>query len=570
MKLKKIIGIVLVLAIVCSGTGGGMYVYGKHQDKKKVAKVYQVSELSEGYSGSEMNSDGMVTNDLEQDINLEDKQTVKEVFVKEGQKVSVGDKLLEYDMEQVNMELERAQLNLQKAQNQLALDQKALEDLKKTTPVAEEPEEPKDVDEPDNVEEPDDDGDNGDTQEGPGVDDVVPEKNGQAYNYISMTAVSYDKKADGSEKHPYVFLCTQNAYVEGEYLNYLHEKKKIAVFEVRKDNKKTGDLITSWTVNGSTLDKVGDDTQFSVSTKEEVDRKKQEEIDRLEEERIAREEAEEAERQRQEEAEEAAREAAEAAAEAAAANEPQVRTYTAEELTEAIHEKEQAIKNDDLDIRKNELEVAKVQKRADNGIVTSTINGVVKKIQEIGNISNEEPFMVVVGSEGLYVTGTLSELVLDQVKKGQIVNGYSYETGVGFEAKITSISEYPAEANQYYGEGNRNASYYPYTAYIEDADGLSNGTFVGLTMTIDEENSDDMISIPRAMVRKEGAKNYVYKQKKGKLIKQYVKTGRIFWGSSIEILKGLKQDDYIAFPYGKTAKEGIRTEEAESMELYEE
>ena len=41
-------------------------------------------------------------------------------------------------------------------------------------------------------------------------------------------------------------------------------------------------------------------------------------------------------------------------------------------------------------------------------------------------------------------------------------------------------------------------------------------------------------------------------------MKQYVKTGRIIYGDTIEIKAGLSEDDRIAFPYGKTAKEGVR------------
>ena len=50
-----------------------------------------------------------------------------------------------------------------------------------------------------------------------------------------------------------------------------------------------------------------------------------------------------------------------------------------------------------------------------------------------------------------------------------------------------------------------------------------------------------------------------------RLVKQYVQTGRTIYGSAIEIKGGLNESDRIAFPYGKTAKEGIRAVESENM-----
>ena len=42
-----------------------------------------------------------------------------------------------------------------------------------------------------------------------------------------------------------------------------------------------------------------------------------------------------------------------------------------------------------------------------------------------------------------------------------------------------------------------------------------------------------------------------------------VKTGKIINGDTIEIKSGLTEDERIAFPYGKTAKEGIRAVNAD-------
>ena len=54
----------------------------------------------------------------------------------------------------------------------------------------------------------------------------------------------------------------------------------------------------------------------------------------------------------------------------------------------------------------------------------------------------------------------------------------------------------------------------------------------------------------------------------GRLERRAVATGKIIWGSSIEILRGVTTDDQIAFPYGRSARAGNRTQHAELDQLY--
>ena len=85
-----------------------------------------------------------------------------------------------------------------------------------------------------------------------------------------------------------------------------------------------------------------------------------------------------------------------------------------------------------------------------------------------------QAFLVVTGDDGLYVKGTISELLLDDVPVGTVVSANSWESGMTFDATITEISDYPVSGNSW-GEGNPNVSYYEYTAYIEDSSALRNG-----------------------------------------------------------------------------------------------
>ena len=82
-----------------------------------------------------------------------------------------------------------------------------------------------------------------------------------------------------------------------------------------------------------------------------------------------------------------------------------------------------------------------------------------------------------------------------------------------------------------------------------------------------EESSNDFY-LPLAFVRKENGSYYIMKETDGKLEKVYIKTGKIQWGSEIEVLGGISGDEYIAFPYSKDAVEGVKTKQSTIAELY--
>lgn len=250
-------------------------------------------------------------------------------------------------------------------------------------------------------------------------------------------------------------------------------------------------------------------------------------------------------------------------------------TYTKEEIEKMKTEKERELRQLNLDLRQSELNVRKLTADTENQSINSTINGVVKAVGDPENPegTNGEPFIQVASSDGLYVQGTLSELMLDQVETGQLLNGFGYESGVSFQAEVQEVSLYPENNNYFGGMGNNNASYYPFIAYIEDAAGLKNYEMVELNMqggmAMDPMESG-MITLSKAFIRTEDGIDYVMKEgENGRLVRQEVELGRIIWGESYEIREGLTMEDKIAFPYGKEVKEGAKTETISAAEFWE-
>lgn len=247
-------------------------------------------------------------------------------------------------------------------------------------------------------------------------------------------------------------------------------------------------------------------------------------------------------------------------------------TYTSEELKAAIREQEQLLKSLTLDEKEAELKIKQYEKKVKDGVVLSSINGIVKTAgdAETGQ-SDGDAFIVVTSDSGMYIVGNISELSLETLEIGDELTAQSLENGMTYTAVITEISKYPTESsNNYYGYGNENtnASYYPFKAYVEDADGLNDSASV--TISISSKNSNiNTIYLQMAYIRSENGQSYVYKAgNDGTLKKQYIKTGQIIYSSYMEVKEGLTMDDNIAFPYGSDVKEGAKTKIQDSGGYY--
>lgn len=533
---KRILPVIIAAAIVVAAVFGGRYAWGKLRSGSREVEVTSVSELNWGYWGDEMTSSGMVTNDSSQEVVLSDGDVIKEVLVEEGQTVTKGTPLVSIDMTGEELQLEIKQLGVQQILNDIAIEQKNLQKLRTTVPVEPEPDPPPEL-EPEPEPEPEPDPEPEDPLAG------IDEKSGDAYQYITTSAKAFE--GDGSEEKPFRFLCTKDAFVMGSYFNYLSENEYFAAFEVHKGNKKDGKLIYSWEVNGKSLPQISDETaRWAIKTRQEIVAPEPEpepepapepdpepELDDLE-----------------------------------LDDEMSGVTYTAQELAEAIADSEEKLTRLDFDRRKAELEVSQMMEKIESGTITAKIDGVVSKINDEETVKNEGvPLIQLTGSEGLFVRGSISELMLGEVKIGQSVRATSWESSRTFEAKITEISEYPSTNNSYNGTGNPNVSYYDYTAYIEDTEGLVNGEYLDLALTTGSEDNGG-IYLEKAYVREENGNSYVMKAKDGVLVKQYVETGKIIYGEAIEIKKGLTEDDMIAFPYGDGAKEGAAVSQDGEMD----
>ena len=240
--------------------------------------------------------------------------------------------------------------------------------------------------------------------------------------------------------------------------------------------------------------------------------------------------------------------------------------YTSAELSKLIKEKKREITGLNLDLRQAKLELDKSKRALENSTVVSTIDGQIRSLIDIDSaLAENKPFLVVTGEQQYYVSGSLSETLLGSVNIGDEVSvtAYGMNGMSSYMAQIVSISDYPDESNNYYGNGNPNSSNYQFSSVILNPDdNIQTGSYVEIAMSVAgkiDENSD-VLYLYSPYLREDDSGYYVLKaDRENRLVKQYIQVGKTIWGGEYyEIKSGLTLDDFVAFPYGTDAKEGVR------------
>lgn len=571
----------IIITSVCAFTLVGIKFY---LSLSNTIEVHSVSSLNTGYWDNPSTSTGLVSNSDTQSVLYDSSKTITQVFVKEGQQVSIGDPLLSYDLTTLQSAVDTSQLNVEKVQNAITLAEHELKKLLNTTPI------------PDVVEEPEI------QDHTPAPLPGVPAKDGNGfypyvlslsqaeknftaykiyyasttseapekgpheeaslwkeeretkesnntcwywieYTYTDSSTNTYDPKdvveyysdkqqipnkeifLAGTKQNPYVFKLSENqGFVYGKLFLDNANLNQYLRFDVYTND---GEIDSSWLVRCdkfTTKQSMNEGDMYSVisHTKEE---QKYVEVEQKPSQDISS-------------------------------------GYTEIELAKAIRDKKQELKTLDLDLRKAKLSLSENKALLNDGIVRAKRSGIVRNIKDLSNpIQDGSAFLEVATGQGTYIKGSISELILNQVKIGDTISAYCWTSGETFDAKIQSIDTVPSSNSNYNGSGNPNVSYYGFEAYAKDASKIQAGEYLELTFNLSSDTTSS-IWLSKAYVKQEGNKYYVLKDVHGKLKKQYVTVGKIVWGDTMEIKDGLSDTDYIAFAYIKNAKEGVKTQKS--------
>ena len=571
----------IIITSICAFTLVGIKFYLNSTNK---IDVNSVSTLNTGYWDNPSTSTGLVSNSDRQSVLYDASKTITQVFVQEGQQVNSGDPLLSYDLTTLQSAVDTSQLDVEKAQNAIALAEHELKKLLNTTPI------------PDVVEEPEI------QDHTPAPLPGVPEKNGNGlypyilslsqaeknftaykiyytsttseapekgphekaslwkeeremkesnntcwywieYTYTDGSTNAYDSKdvveyysdkqqipnkeifLAGTKQNPYVFKLSENqGFVYGKLFLDNANLNQYLRFDVYTND---GDIDSSWLVRCdkfTTIQSINEGDMYSVisHTKEE---QKYVEVEQKPSQDLSS-------------------------------------GYTEIELAKAIRDKKQELKTLDLGLKKAQLSLSENKALLNDGVIRAKRSGIVRNIKKTSDsLQDGNTFLEVAGGQGTYIKGSISELMLNQIKVGDTISAYCWTSGETFDAKIQSIDTVPSSNSNYNGSGNPNVSYYDFEAYAKDASKIQAGEYLELTFNSAGDTTSS-IWLSKAYVKQEGNKYYVLKDVHGKLKKQYVTVGKIVWGDTMEIKDGLSDTDYIAFAYSKNAKEGVKTQKS--------
>ena len=242
--------------------------------------------------------------------------------------------------------------------------------------------------------------------------------------------------------------------------------------------------------------------------------------------------------------------------------------YTAAQIAEMRSQKQKEIKELEFQIKMADAEYKIMQTEVSDGSVRAEVDGeVVSLLSEEEAKMTMQPILKVSGGGGFYVEGSVSELEKEKMVIGQEVTINDWNTGMTYVGYVESIGDFPSNEDYYNGMNNPNASYYPFRVFVDGSADLQAGRYVSVMYSAG--TSEHGIYLENPFIRTEQGRSYVYvRGEDGKLEQRFITTGKSLWGSYTEILSGLSETDYIAFPYGKNVKDGAPTQEGDMSDLY--
>jgi len=277
MKGKRLLMPIIAACAVLLAVTGIVFAIKKSQEKTVMVVSAASLNFGGGFFDFSVSMDGTITADVSQDIYISSTQTVDEVFVTEGQRVYVGDKLLSYDTVKTGMNLEKEKINREQIELKIDVARRNLVTLNKLKPVSSEIAPTEEPSEPDDFGEGEEEDPYGD-EEFPDESEVSPTEKpdatptpsyGKAFMYevLDETAEAFNSSeaGAGTRENPYRFLCTDGTEIRAAFIEMMREmaeKKGRDVYfslEIYEGDRADGKLLAAWILNAAYLDRVEED-----------------------------------------------------------------------------------------------------------------------------------------------------------------------------------------------------------------------------------------------------------------------------------------------------------------------
>lgn len=542
-----VVCVVLAVAILI----GVLWYIGRDTTPVSVLPVSEVSTT--GNMGGMNYYYGPVRSDNIQSIFVSDTQIITEILVKEGQTVKKGDALIRYDTTLSDIQLERAEISVKQAQLALENARKDLDRINGMKPYT-----PPPTTEP--------------TTEGP-TKPLVPAE-----------SLPYLYGGKGTMERPYRILWSDDLTYDDDYiLSILGDKTEgWFAFEIREQNAVEGELHSRFGLHVTVYTK----TTPSVTPTEPDPTDPTDVPDPTDAPDPTTEPLPTEEPQPTEPQPEPVTETrlyysffvpTDAPSDDEAPDTPADQWqddssgYTAAEIARMRAEKQKEIRDLDLKYRMEQVEYERKKDEADNGTVYAKVDGTVTRLvsEETARAENRA-LLVVSGGGCYYVDISVDEFTCQTLKPGTPATAQSWWPESAFyEGTVEEVTTVPSPDNNYNGNGNPNVTMYKVVISIPADANVQEGSYLDVQLGQPDSVDSNTLWLQKMFIRYEGSRAYVYKRNAdGLLEKCYIQTGSDLWSYYTEVRRGLTMDDWIAFPYGKTVKDGAQTQESNVQELY--
>lgn len=230
------------------------------------------------------------------------------------------------------------------------------------------------------------------------------------------------------------------------------------------------------------------------------------------------------------------------------------------------------LKEAELKLKTKQSEVQKSEHLLANALVTSPVDGRVTSISEDETDENGKPkAYITIQQAGSYrVKGTLNEMQRGSIMEGTRLRMESRLDPTQYWMGTVTLVDYenPTQGNNngyYISSGSdemSSSSRYPFYVELDSSDGLLLGQHLYLSVASEEEVSLEGVTLGSAFICfDEEGNSYVWAESsQGKLEKRTVELGEYDMAQDVyEILSGLAETDYVAFPDEELCVEGAPT-----------
>ena len=254
------------------------------------------------------------------------------------------------------------------------------------------------------------------------------------------------------------------------------------------------------------------------------------------------------------------------------------------EYTIQIQSTQVDLKEAELNLKTKEAEIAHSESILENVEVKAPVTGRVQSISESGtdNYGNPVAYITIQQSGAYRVKGMLGELQRGGIMEGSRMKIVSRTDDSQFWLGTVTLVDYEnpsqgSEFDMYYGTSTDEmtaASKYPFYVELESTEGLILGQHVYLELYAEEGETAGIPVSSAFICYEEDGSAYVWAENRGKLEKRTVTLGEYnFMNDTMEVLEGLTEEDFLAFPDIELCQVGAPTthdftaEEADGSEV---